>query len=68
VGSIPWAWNAGGQGKRMETNVRRVLNMKPEDLFLGGAYIDDKVAQDPKAWVEKMVQQFKERNTEGIES
>jgi hypothetical protein len=68
VGSIPWAWNAGGQGTRMETNVRRVLNMKPEDLFLGGAYIDDKVAQDPKAWVEKMVQQFKERNTEGIES
>ena len=65
VGNIPWAWGAGGQERLMEKNVRRVLNLKPQDLYLGGAYIDDSTARRPKEWIEKMIQQYKTRTEEG---
>lgn len=60
VGWIPWAWSAGQDHNLMEKNLRRVLGLKRSDVYLGSAYVGKKIDSNPKAWVESMVERYKQ--------
>jgi hypothetical protein len=52
-----WPWGSNPQNREYEPAMREMLGMQPEDIFLCGAFLYDKLAlTDPVAWVKQMIE------------
>lgn len=57
-----WPDNYGGGGAPWEAHVREVLNLSPQDLYIGAAREWDAMITDPVKWVNAQVKAFTERD------
>lgn len=51
-----WPWNSYPVKSEYEPSMREMLEMQPEDIFLCGAFLNDKLAlSNPVEWVRQMI-------------
>lgn len=53
---LTWAWDMKPNSRLYKDGARRVLQMSPQDLFITGGYLDDRLMfDDTVAWVKRQV-------------
>jgi len=52
---IHWGWNSQPQSDKYQNNMRTACGMSDDDIFLHGGYLNDRVFDNPVAWVQDML-------------
>lgn len=58
-----WPDKYAGGGAPWEAHVREVLDMNPQDIYIGAARLWDEMIKEPVAWVNKQIARFTERES-----
>lgn len=65
IGSCPFSFDQNPTNASYENSMRSALDMQPNDVFIRGGWLYDKLMHsDPVAWVNKMVQQHTTKQEE----